>query len=170
MAFIGVLDFREYQLVGPVPNVPKGSLVLHGCEQCGVASSDDSISITWTNSGQELDLRGRDDSEVGSIEVGMAYATVEFETPAYHAKELSDDPGFLKEWGICHNFACPLNKVGGQLQWIQSDETPVDRKGHQMEYIGQFISSRDVELGDSGIVYVFFSGQTKETKVILQYY
>jgi hypothetical protein len=71
---------------------------------------------------------------------------------------------------IYQNFACPLNKVGGHVRWIQSDGTPCDGNGNPMQFVGQFLGSRDVELGDGGAAYVFFSDETRETKAVLQYY
>ena len=117
-----------------------------------------------------LELKGGTNDHEDSIEVGIPYETIEFPTPAFYAKDLSDNPDFLKEWGIYQNFACPLNKVGGQIFWIQEDDTPRDSNNEPMRFIGQFIGSRDIELGDSGMVYIFFSDETRETKAVLQYY
>lgn len=37
-----------------------------------------------------------------------------------------------------------------------------------MYYIGQFVGAPDVEIGDSGIVYIFFSTETRESKAVMQ--
>jgi hypothetical protein len=34
-----------------------------------------------------------------------------------------------------------------------------------MEYFGQFTGTHDVELGDAGIVYLFYSNETRERKL-----
>jgi hypothetical protein len=66
-------------------------------------------------------------------------------------------------------FACRLNKVGGYCLWSDTDMMPVDGCGRQMSFIGHFIGSRDVELGDVGTVSIFFSPFTGETKGFLRY-
>jgi hypothetical protein len=171
MAFIGTLDFRGYRRIGGVAHPPDGALVLHGCGQCGIACTDEkSTSLSWISAEMPLELRDGTDQSGRAIEVGRAYETIEFPTPAFYSKDLSDDPDFLQEWGIYQYFTCPLNKVGGHLHWIQDDETPCDRNGDAMTYIGQFIGLDDVKLGDSGVVYVFFSDGTGETKTVLQCY
>jgi hypothetical protein len=171
MAFIGTMDFRGYRRVGGLVHMPEGSLVLHGCDRCTIPCRDDeSTSLTWITSEMPLGLRAGTDQNEDAIEVGRAYETIEFSTPAMYAEDLSDDADFSKEWGIHQNFACPLNKVGGHLRRIQSDDTPRDGNGNPMQFVGQFLGSRDVELGDSGTVYVFFSDETRETKAVLQCY
>lgn len=169
MAFIGVLDFRNYHRIGKA-RVPQGSLVLHGCDQCTIPCSDDeSTSLTWITPEQTLELWGRE--KMASIDVGVPRDTIEFPTPSYsEAPELTNDPEFSKEHGFYLNFSCPLNKVGGHIHWIQNPRVPVDRNGNAMSYIGQFTGTHDVELADGGMVYVFFSDETRETKAILQYY
>jgi hypothetical protein len=171
MAFIGSMDFRGHRSIGAAANVPDGSLVLHGCNRCTIpCSNENATSLTWITSDMSLELRAGTGHNSDAIEVGRAYETIEFLTPAFYAKDLSDDADFSKEWGIYHNFACPLNKVGGHLNWIQGEETPCDKNGNPMQFVGQFLGSRDVELGDSGIVFVFFSEKTRETKAVLQCY
>lgn len=171
MVFIGTMDYRGYSRIGGPVHIPEGSLVLHGCDRCGIPCADDEFtSLTWLTSEMPLGLRVGADRNEDAIEVGRAYETIEFPTPALSTEEMSDDADFSKEWGIYQNFTCPLNKVGGHLRWIQSDKTPRDGKGNPMQFIGQFLGSRDVELVDGGIVYVFFSDETRETRAILQYY
>jgi hypothetical protein len=169
MAFIGVMDFRGFHRLGELIHVPVGSLVLHGCDRCTCAG-EKATSLTWVTSEMSLELRVGPDRPENAIEVGRAYETIEFSTPALYAEDLSDDPDFSKEWGIYKNFTCPLSKVGGHIFWIQGDETPCDANGNPMHFVGQFIGSRDVELGDSGSIYVFFSDETRETKAVLQFY
>ena len=170
MAFIGTLDFRNYHSLGKA-RLPKGSLVLHGCDQCTIPCSDDeSTSLIWITPEQQIQMRSAEDANQESIEVGVAWETIEFPTPAFVARSISDDPGFLNEGNIYQNFACPLTKVGGHVRWIQNDDTPVDQNGNPMHYIGQFIEPRDVELGDSGIVYLFYDSETRKTSSVLQYY
>lgn len=171
MAFIGSMDFRGYGRLGGPVHLPEGSLVLHGCDRCTIPCTDaGSTSLTWITSEMPLGLRAGTDHTEHAIEVGLGYETVEFSTPVFYAKDLSDDADFSKEWGIYQNFACPLDKVGGHVHWIQNDDTPSDGNGNPMQFIGQFVGSPDIELGDGGIVYVFFSGETRETKAVLQYY
>jgi len=171
MAFIGALDFRGYRRIGSLVHVPEGALVLHGCDRCTFACTDDtSMSLNWITSEMPLGLRRETDGQEDAIEVGRSYETIEFSTPAYYSEDLSDDPDFAKEWGIYNNFACPLNKVGGQIFWIQDDDTPRDENGDAMCFIGQFIGSRDVQFADTGTLYLFFSDGTRETKAVLQFY
>lgn len=189
MAFIGVLDFRAYCSVGKVGNVPAGALVLHGCDRCTIPCTDDAAtSLTWITAEMRVEVRRGPDVADDAIEVGRAFKTIEFPTPALGAEELSirphvpNDPrqatrammtGSAVEWGerdFDQTFTCPLTKVGGHLNWIQNDETPNDRSGRPMQFIGQFIGSRDVDLGDSGIAYIFFSDETRETNVRVQFY
>ena len=82
--------------------------------------------------------------------------TVEFPCPALCSTDLSADARFARECGIHMNFTCPLTKIGGHLQWIQSGTSvPQDRLGVPMHYVGQFTSTDDLDLGDGGIVYIF---------------
>ena len=146
MAFIGTLDFREYRRIGGLVRLPEGSLVLHGCDRCTIPCTDDkSTSLTWITSEMPLGLRAATDQYGDAVEVGRAYQTIEFPTPALYAEDLSDDADFLKESAIYQNFTCPLDKVGGHLRWIQSDETPCDGNGNPMQFVGQFTGSRDVQ-------------------------
>jgi hypothetical protein len=169
MAFVGVLDFRDYHRIGQAA-IPDGSLVLHGCNECSIPCLDnESTSLKWLTPDQQIELQGT--SGAGEdVELGVTWETMEFPTPAFYPEELSADPAFLKEDSIYEYFACPLNKVGGHLRWIQGDYTPTDRKGNPMKYIGQFTGTKDVELGDAGILYLFFSDETGETDSVLQYY
>jgi hypothetical protein len=168
MAFIGVLDFRNYNRVGKV-QVPRGALVLHGCDQCTIPCTDDkSCSLTWITPEQKIELWGRE--KKSTIEVGIPWETIEFPTPSYPDFDPAQDADFAKEHAPWDNFACPLNKIGGHIRWIQDPYEPLDRDGNGMHYIGQFTETKDVELADSGIVYIFYSEQTQETKAVLQYY
>jgi hypothetical protein len=172
MAFIGTLDFRDYHRVGDLMHLPKGSLVLHGCDKCSIPCVDvKSTSLTWITSDMPLELRAEGEQNDDTIEIGRPFLTIEFPTAAFYAADLSNDADFLEEWGIYQYFTCPLNKVGGHLHWIQDDdEPPRDRNGNPMQYVGQVLGSSDVEFADSGTLYVFFSDETRETKTILQYY
>jgi hypothetical protein len=170
MAFIGTLDFRGYHRVGKT-QVPKGCLVLHGCDQCTIPCTDDgSGSVTWLLEQQQVEMWGSENGDQDAIEIGVPWETIEFPSPAFEARDLSDDPAFSKERGIDQFFTSPLDKVGGHLQWIQGDYTPTNARGAPMRYIGQLTGSRDIELGDGGIVYLFYSEETDETRFVLQYY
>jgi hypothetical protein len=161
-AFVGVLDFREYAKFGNVRGVPNGSLVLHFCTECFEPAA------RWIGPGDSLELRGNGNAE--RIEAGILSETIEFPTPAIYAEELSSDPAFNREWGIYYNFAMTANKIGGHIFWIQrieGDGSPIDSKGQPMRFIGQFLCPEGGSI--DGVIYVFFSEATGETKTVLQY-
>src|SRR5205085_7546533 len=57
MAFLGVLDFREYRAVP----VPRGSLALHVCNECGACADRETWSLTWIKEDQPIEIRGDGD-------------------------------------------------------------------------------------------------------------
>jgi hypothetical protein len=77
---------------------------------------------------------------------------------------------FLAERGIFFNFACFADKVGGHVYWIQHEETALDSTGEPMTCIGEFVSSPDIEIGDTGIAYIFYSPKTGETRMSPHYF
>jgi hypothetical protein len=163
LAFLGALDFRQHDTV-PVPH---GSLVLHICNECGVTPDRETWSITWLTEHDDIDIRGDRDQE---LQVGTRWHATDWPTLAFRAEELTDNGPFLQEDSIFLNFTCFADKVGGHNFWIQGDRTPVDSNGQPMTYIGQMIGSRDIEIGDMGIAYLFFSPITGETVMEVQYF
>jgi hypothetical protein len=81
-----------------------------------------------------------------------------------YAEEITKERPFVLENGIFYNFSTFADKVGGHPCWVQGDWTPVDTTGKAMIFIGQLTSiSKDYA------VYLFFSGMTKETEMVVQY-
>ena len=64
------------------------------------------------------------------------------------------------------------NKLGGRPDWIQNDETPVCEKcGKKMFFYGQLDSyDHDHNIGDCGMIYVFYCPECMEDKTIVQSY
>ena len=63
------------------------------------------------------------------------------------------------------------HKIGGEPDWLQSDESPDCECGKKMAFYGQFDSIGDEFcLGDCGIIYVFVCFDCFTTKSILQSY
>lgn len=61
------------------------------------------------------------------------------------------------------------NKLGGQPDWLQDNETPACRCGREMTFYGQLDSIGDsICLADCGMVFVFVCFDCFETKSVLQ--
>jgi hypothetical protein len=161
-SFLGSLDFRDYPKFGDARGVPAGALVVHVCSECFDATS------CWLLPEDDLELRGTGSED--RIEAGVMAETIDFPTPAYavRAQELSRDPGFAQEGSIYLTFSLFANKIGGHIFWIQGDQTPRDANGTPMRFIGQLLGTDDMELWDSGIIYVFFSEATRQTSLAFQ--
>jgi hypothetical protein len=157
LAFVGVLDFRQFSEF----KLPGESLVLHACQRCY-----ETYLATWISRKAGVSTRGKRGS--GEVSVGTRWETTDFPTPFTYADEVTDSGPFLAETGVFTSFCCFADKIGGHIFWIQGDCTPIDSTGTAMTFIGQFAGSPDVELGDSGFAYVFFSVETGETKIVMQ--
>jgi hypothetical protein len=160
MGFVGCLStegFEEFP-------IPGRAIVLHGCSNCGIC--DDTIELTWVSPSDSLHIIG--DSANREVKAATCWTTTEYPTPAFYAEELSDDPFFKGERSIYMNFSCFADKNGGHIFWIQGDCTPTDSQGQRMHFVGQFTGSDDIEIGDSGLAYVFHSPATGETRALTQ--
>jgi hypothetical protein len=160
MAFLGALDFRDYRAVP----VPQGALVLHVCKECGVCADPEAWKLTWIKEGEPVEILGDGNRQVL---VGTRWFAMEYPRPANYPRDLTDSGYFLDEDSIYRNFSCFADKIGGHVFRIQGhyvdDAPPTDSRGHPMVYIGQFIASSDVEIGDGGIAYIYYSPATEET-------
>lgn len=161
MAFLGALDFRD-NCVLPVPGA---TLVLHVCQdECGVCADEEAWSVTWIKAGEPVEIMG---DVKKPVLVGTPWSATEYPHPAKSPKELTDSGAFLDECSIYFNFSCFADKIGGHVFRIQGhyvdDEPPADSHGAPMVYIGQFVGSEDVEIGDCGIAYIYYSPTTEET-------
>jgi hypothetical protein len=160
MAFLGALDFRDFRAVP----VPRGALVLHACQNCGVVADPEAWTLTWIKEGEPVQILGDGRQQVL---VGTPWSATEYPRPADYPKGLTDCGYFLDEDSIYLNFSCFADKIGGHVFRIQGhyvdDAPPTDSRGHPMIYIGQFIGSPDVEIGDGGIAYLYYSPTTEET-------
>jgi hypothetical protein len=159
MGFLGLLDFRNSTLV----SAPNGSLVFHACEQCGI---EESHSAAWVLATDGFEIVGR--QKTSAVLIGSAWETTDFLTPFIYPEEISNDTLFVQERGIYQNFVCFGDKIGGHIYWIQGDCTPKDSHGRPMRFIGQFTESNDVEIGDHGLAYIFYSAETNETEIVIQ--
>src|SRR5262249_40708084 len=159
MAFLGTLDFRDYRAVP----VPRGALVLHVCKECGVVADPEAWTLTWIKEGELVEILGNGKQQVL---VGTPWSATEYPSLANYPHELTDSGYFLDEDSICLNFPCFADKIGGHVFRNQghyvNDAPPTDSRGHPMVYIGQFIASPDVEIGDGGIAYIYYSPATGE--------
>jgi hypothetical protein len=167
LLFMGLLDFRTFSDVSNL-RLPGQALALHGCptSRCGVLDPEN-CAITWFRDGIELEIVG---DQSRAVEVGTAWHSVDFPTVTYWAHELTDDRHFSMEGSVYQNFTCSAPKIGGHVMWIQDAVIPVDSKGQPMTFIGQFFGTADVEIGDGGIAYIFFSEATAQTEVVVQFY
>jgi hypothetical protein len=167
MAFVGVLDFREYS-VGALPG---DSLVLHICKECLYYFDPTARALTWIARDEAIEVQG---DQAQQVSVGTRWFVTEYPTPAFYAEDLAGEQlqtaSFLDEKGIFFNFTCFADKVGGHVFWIQEDNTPADSQGHPMVYIGQLTGSDDVHLGDCGLACIFYSPNTTETEMIIQFF
>jgi hypothetical protein len=180
LGFLGTLDFRR----AADPRVPPGSLVLHVCVgECGVCPNRETWEATWIKEGDELEILG--DSR-NQVLVGTPWEATEYPLPmgGVSPEDLASSGPFLAEHSIFFNFSCFADKVGGRVFWIQpgyasypsptpvlSDETSfISDQGERMTYIGQMISSPDIEIGDCGIAYILYSPRTDETIIDVQYF
>jgi len=161
LAFLGVLDCRRVTIAP----LPRGSIVLHVCNECGVPGDREAWSVNWIKEGDEIEILG--DLERQTL-VGKSWHATEYLKPATYAKDLASDGLFPAEHGIYFNFSCFADKVGGHLWWIQGDETPTDSGGRPMTYVGQFVGTDQIEIGDTGLAYLFYSPHTGETVMVTQ--
>ena len=99
--------------------------------------------------------------------VGTPWFATEYRDPKVGFYEFTDSGLFLDENSIYFNFSCLADKIGGHVFRIQghyvNDAPPNDTRGNPMIYIGQFIGSPDIEIGDCGIAYIYYSPATDET-------
>jgi hypothetical protein len=162
LGFLGVMDFRGFTDV----QVPHGSLVLHVCTECGVCADRETWATTWIREGTAVEILGNTDSDVLA---GTTWDVTEYPTPAIYPEELVQGGPFLKEHSIYFNFACFADKRGGHVFWAQhenrlhDEHSFVSDTGEPLTYIGQFVSSPDIEIGDCGIAYLLYSPRTGET-------
>jgi hypothetical protein len=164
LGFLGALDFRK----AADRQIPRGSLVLHGCTECGICADREAWTLTWIKQDEEIEILG-DASK--RILVGTPWEVTEYPLPApeLSAEELAAS-GLFSEMGFLNNFSCLTDKVGGHVFWIQHEEgrcidenSFVSDEGEPMTYIGQLGDSPDIEIGDGGIAYLLFSPRTGET-------
>jgi hypothetical protein len=138
--------------------------VLHVCNECGVCSNPEAWSVTWIKEGELVEIVG---DRKKKVLVGTRWHATEYPRPGNYPKELTDSGLFLDEHSIYFNFSCFADKIGGHVFRIQGhyvdDAPPTDSRGQPMVYIGQFIDSPDVEIGDCGIAYLYYSPATGET-------
>jgi hypothetical protein len=162
MAFIGTLNFSDFDEF----TLPGITLVVHGCSECGPCGTEDgTILLTWVHPDEYVVLG----DTTQPVEVATRWRVTEYSTPEMSAEAITRaDELFLKEQSIYFNFACCANKIGGRVFFIQGDGTPLDSQGRPMEFLCQLLGTRDVELGDSGAIYVFYSAMLKETKAVMQ--
>jgi hypothetical protein len=171
LAFLGVLDFRS----SSYPNLPPGSVVLHVCTECGVCADREAWSLTWIKEGDELQILG--DSS-NPVLVGTPWQATEYPLPmsGLRPEDLVDNGPFLGECSIYFNFSCFADKVGGRVFWIQHEERLFDEnsfiseQGEPMIYIGQFVGSPDIEIGDCGLAYLLHSPRTGEIVMYPQWF
>jgi hypothetical protein len=163
LVFMGQLDFRRFDKVGNL-QLPGAALSLHGCANCGPCELK-TTALTWLRYGDEIEIVG---DPTHPAQVGTPWDSYDFPTVSYHADDICDDRFFLMERSIYFNFTCHAPKIGGHVFWIQSDDTPVDSAGKPMTFIGQFFGTSEVEIGDSGMAYIFFSETTGQTEFLSQ--
>jgi hypothetical protein len=162
LGFLGVMDFRGFTDV-PVPN---GSLVVHVCTHCGACADRQAWAATWILEGEPIEILG---DAAAQVLVGTSWDATEYPTPAMRAEKLVTSGPFLGETAIYEYFCCFANKRGGHVFWIQhegrldDEHSFVSDAGEPMTYIGQFLDSPDIELGDSAVAYLLYSPRTGET-------
>jgi hypothetical protein len=161
LAFVCVLDFRHRTDA----KLPGASLVYHLCQSCGPCQDDYANRITWLAESNEIEIHGE---PAGTVEIGTVWEATEYPTPTYWAEEIDAVGEFRREQQIYFNFSCFGDKIGGHVFWIQGDETPKDSAGQPMKYIGQSFGSRQIDIGDCGLVYFFYSETSRETKMAMQ--
>ncbi len=162
MGFVCCLSTQNYSRC----RLPGDAIILHACPKCGICF--EGVAITWLLPGDTFRLIG-DDLGAQSVKIGARWQVTEYLCAAMRPDQLSDDPVFNEEGSIWMNFACHADKVDGHALWMQGDYTPTDANGKPMQFVAQFAGSDDVAVGGSGLVYVFYSPDTKETKTEVQY-
>ncbi len=164
MVMVGVLDFRQFTEVC----VPKGSLVVHGCPQCGFCADEETWAVHWLVEGEPVELHGDANAD---IEVGRRWWITDYPTPPFaELDELGESlrkPGSSrKEQALYFNFTATCDKVGGQVFWIQDDHEFADT---DFVFIGE-LTGDDESLcrWDSPVVYLMYSPTTGKTIASLQ--
>ncbi len=165
MVMVGVLDFRQFTAV----NVPRGSLVLHGCPECSLCADRETWSVCWLREGVPLTIHGDINQEVS---LGTRWLVTEYPTPTMDALDrlFPRTRASVGERATYLNFACSADKVGGHANWIQGDEDfKRDYPTGDYVFIGQ-MTGDDESLcrWDSPVVYLMYSPTTGETIASLQ--
>ncbi len=142
------------------------ALVVFYCFECMPADGDAGIRLTWLKDGDALELaKGR-----GS---GPARIASNWELTEYVWDWEQDEKiGQLLHDQAAYAFFTFMwsTKIGGNLLWIQEDETPTCRCGKKMHYLGQISGHGDLEFGDCGVGYLFSCSKKKclDTKMVVQ--
>ena len=149
--------------------MPRGALVLHVCTECGVCADPGAWTLTWIKEEDDIVIHG---DPTKPVYVGSAWKATDYSTGLTYPDEIAQCGVFLNEYAIYTAFTCWADKVGGNIFWIHDyeDATPTDSAGERMLYIGQFVGSEDIEIGDCGIAYLFYSPSTGETAMYPQYF
>ncbi len=163
LGFLGALDFRR----AADRRLPRGSLVLHVCTECGTCADREAWSITWIKEDDEIDILG---DPTKPILVGTPWDVTEYPLPEPGPSTEELAAALSGESGFINNFSCLTDKVGGHVFWIQTEDgrcinedSFISDEGEPMTYIGQFGDSPDIEIGDGGIAYLLYSRRTGET-------
>src|SRR5262249_2644186 len=146
-----------------------GTLVLHVCTKCGVCADPEAWAVTWIKEDDEIVIHG---DLTKPVYLGSAWQATDYATTLTYPAELVESGPFLNECAVYTLFTCWADKVGGHIFWIHKyeDETPIDSAGNRMLYIGHFVGSEDIEIGDCGIAYLFYSPGTSETVMYPQWF
>jgi hypothetical protein len=165
MVLVGVLDFRQFDAV----KMPRGSLVLHGCPECGLCANRETWSVHWLLAEEPLEIHG--DLNV-NVELGTPWLVSEYPTPEFAVLDKIFRTGGSSpaESAPYLNFACPTDKVGGHANWIQGeDDFRAEYPNATYLYIGQMTGEDEsLRRWDSPIVYLMYSPDTGETIASLQ--
>ena len=92
------------------------------------------------------------------------------EIPLVHAP-LTDEAKSVIGFQYAEDSIGKKNKLGGEPDWIQGENTPNCTCGKKMSFYGQLDSIGDsICLADCGMIYVFVCADCFETKSVLQSY
>ncbi|GEM_PF-6169006 len=166
MTFFGAIDFRG---TPEREGVPGDTLTYF---QCLDSLGEGTSAWAWLKQGDDIAIV--DPTEGGKRTTrrkGTRWKTVDypFDLNGPISKESGNSNGTVGH-SACDSVTVCATKIGGHISWEQGDETPTCECGERMRFVGQFIGGYDLELGDSGIAYIFQCPSTKcgKTRIVLQ--
>ena len=107
--------------------------------------------------------------ESGDFEYLSSFIVDDYADPGFDNEDLSEVHRlFSLEQSFYMNYNWFGVKMGGEIYLIQDEEIPMDSTGNEMVFLLQVGGLNCMEIGDDGLIYVFYSEKTGEVKTLQQ--